>query len=80
MFSQSFQECIRALRRKGEYQPFRASKLTHVLRDSFMGEKSRTCMVSVQVFVCNCLIFKNVFNLACSEKLKIFPLTLSTFK
>ena len=41
------QECIRALgRRAGAYLPFRASKLTQVLRDSFIGDKSRTCMVS----------------------------------
>ena len=41
-----FQECIRALgRRAGAYLPFRASKLTQVLRDSFIGDKSRTCMV-----------------------------------
>ena len=40
------QECIRALGRKGAHLPFRASKLTQVLRDSFIGDKSRTCMVS----------------------------------
>lgn len=51
-----FQECIRALGRKtGAYLPFRASKLTQVLRDSFIGDNSRTCMVSrVTVsFPCN---------------------------
>jgi len=41
------QECIRALGRRGAHLPFRASKLTQVLRDSFIGEKSRTCMVGV---------------------------------
>lgn len=40
-----FQECIRALGRNKPHTPFRASKLTQVLRDSFIGENSRTCMV-----------------------------------
>ena len=43
----ALKECIRALGRKGAHLPFRASKLTQVLRDSFIGENSRTCMVSV---------------------------------
>ena len=43
-------ECIRALGRKGSHLPFRASKLTQVLRDSFIGEKSKTCMVSLLKF------------------------------
>lgn len=41
----ALKECIRALGRKGAHLPFRASKLTQVLRDSFIGENSRTCMV-----------------------------------
>lgn len=44
----ALKECIRALGRKGGHLPFRASKLTQVLRDSFIGENSRTCMVSNQ--------------------------------
>ncbi|XP_033218474.1 kinesin-like protein KIF2A [Belonocnema kinseyi] len=40
----ALKECIRALGRKGTHLPFRASKLTQVLRDSFIGEKSKTCM------------------------------------
>lgn len=43
----ALKECIRALSRKGTHLPFRASKLTQVLRDSFIGEKSKTCMVIV---------------------------------
>jgi hypothetical protein len=41
----ALKECIRALGRRGAHLPFRASKLTLVLKDSFVGEKSRTCMV-----------------------------------
>lgn len=42
----ALKECIRALSRKGSHLPFRASKLTQVLKDSFVGDKSRTCMVN----------------------------------
>ena len=45
----ALKECIRALGRKGSHLPFRASKLTQVLRDSFIGEKSKTCMVRINV-------------------------------
>lgn len=44
------QECIRALGQNKAHTPFRESKLTQVLRDSFIGENSRTCMVSRGVF------------------------------
>ena len=43
----ALKECIRALGRKGAHLPFRASKLTQVLRDSFVGEKARTCMIAM---------------------------------
>lgn len=43
----ALKECIRALGRKGTHLPFRASKLTQVLRDSFIGDKSRTCMIAM---------------------------------
>lgn len=45
----ALKECIRALGRKGTHLPFRASKLTQVLRDSFIGEKSKTCMVKEKI-------------------------------
>lgn len=47
----ALKECIRALGRKGSHLPFRASKLTQVLRDSFIGEKSKTCMVRLATLI-----------------------------
>lgn len=43
----ALKECIRALARKGAHLPFRVSKLTQVLRDSFVGSNSRTCMIAM---------------------------------
>merc|ERR1711971_483123 len=43
----ALKECIRGLGRKGSHLPFRASKLTQVLRDSFIGDKSKTCMIAM---------------------------------
>ncbi|XP_049538638.1 kinesin-like protein Klp10A isoform X3 [Anopheles darlingi] len=47
----ALKECIRALhvpaRGRKTRLPFRGSTLTMVLRDSFMGEKSRTCMIAM---------------------------------
>lgn len=57
------QECIRALSRRGEYQPFRASKLTQVLRDSFIGDNSRTCMVcDLLLLSCQCKLLNYFWN------------------
>ena len=47
----ALKECIRALGRKGAHLPFRASKLTQVLRDSFIGDKAKTCMVRTRRFI-----------------------------
>ncbi|XP_078264194.1 kinesin-like protein KIF2C [Rhinoraja longicauda] len=43
----ALKECIRSLGHNNIYTPFRASKLTLVLRDSFIGENSRTCMIAM---------------------------------
>lgn len=41
----ALKECIRALDNDQNHIPFRGSKLTEVLRDSFVGD-SRTVMIS----------------------------------
>ncbi|XP_072208134.1 kinesin-like protein KIF2B [Excalfactoria chinensis] len=42
----ALKECIRALGHNKAHTPFRASKLTQVLRDSLIGENSYTCMIA----------------------------------
>lgn len=43
----SLKECIRALDARGPHVPFRASKLTMVLRDSFIGSKKQIRIVMI---------------------------------
>jgi kinesin family protein 2/24 len=42
----ALKECIRALDGDARHVPFRGSKLTEVLRDSFIGEQARTIMIA----------------------------------
>ncbi|RMZ56523.1 hypothetical protein APUTEX25_001370, partial [Auxenochlorella protothecoides] len=42
----ALKECIRALDSDARHIPFRGSKLTEVLRDSFMGKAARTVMIA----------------------------------
>eukprot|EP00891_Asterochloris_glomerata_P009247 jgi/Astpho2/9247/e_gw1.00138.16.1_t len=42
----ALKECIRALDSGGRHVPFRGSKLTEVLRDSFVGDEARTVMIA----------------------------------
>ncbi|XP_028328697.1 kinesin-like protein KIF2C isoform X2 [Gouania willdenowi] len=43
----ALKECIRSMGMNSDHIPFRMSTLTKVLRDSFIGEKSRTCMIAL---------------------------------
>ncbi|VDM63243.1 unnamed protein product [Angiostrongylus costaricensis] len=40
-------EINKAMAKNSQHVPFRTSKLTLVLRDSFIGEKARTCMIAM---------------------------------
>jgi hypothetical protein len=41
----ALKECIRALDQNKKHTPFRGSKLTQVLKDSFVGSKCKTVMI-----------------------------------
>eukprot|EP00735_Rhodelphis_limneticus_P014122 TRINITY_DN811_c1_g1::TRINITY_DN811_c1_g1_i1::g.25381::m.25381 TRINITY_DN811_c1_g1::TRINITY_DN811_c1_g1_i1::g.25381 ORF type:complete len:132 (+),score=24.17,sp/Q99661/KIF2C_HUMAN/65.08/4e-48,Kinesin/PF00225.18/8.8e-42 TRINITY_DN811_c1_g1_i1:90-485(+) len=52
----ALKECIRALDMESSHTPFRSSKLTQILRDSFINPASRTIMigtVSPTTFCCD---------------------------
>jgi kinesin family protein 2/24 len=42
----ALKECIRALDQQNNHKPFRGSKLTQVLKDSFVGPVCRTVMIA----------------------------------
>jgi kinesin family protein 2/24 len=42
----ALKEVIRSRERKKGHTPFRGSKLTQVLKDSFVGDNTRTCMIA----------------------------------
>lgn len=42
----ALKECIRALDQQSDHTPFRGSKLTQVLKDSFVGSNCRTVMIA----------------------------------
>lgn len=42
----ALKECVRALDKKSSHVPFRSSKLTMVLRDSFLGNNSKIVMIA----------------------------------
>eukprot|EP00939_MAST-03C_sp_MAST-3C-sp1_P001459 g1459.t1 len=51
----ALKECIRALHHKSSHTPFRGSKLTQVLKDSFVGESAHTVMIAtIAPNVANC--------------------------
>jgi kinesin family protein 2/24 len=60
----ALKECIRAMGRNSAHLPFRASKLTLVLRDSFVGSNARTCMVRLQSYSCNVRLTDGNFQIA----------------
>ena len=51
----ALKECIRSMSMNKNYVPFRLSKLTLVLRDSFVNENTRTCMIAMVSPGLNCV-------------------------
>ena len=50
----ALKECIRALSNAKRHKPFRASKLTQVLKDSFVGNSKTVMIATVRSMNVNC--------------------------
>jgi hypothetical protein len=62
-------ECIRALGANGAHVPFRGSKLTQVLKDSFVGAYSNTVMIA-NISPCSACVEHSLNTLRYAERVK----------
>mmetsp|Transcript_114062 Transcript_114062/g.303210 ORF Transcript_114062/g.303210 Transcript_114062/m.303210 type:complete len:744 (-) Transcript_114062:133-2364(-) len=65
----ALKECIRALDQQSEHTPFRGSKLTQVLKDSFVGSNCRTVMIA-NVSPCGCAVEHSLNTLRYAYRVK----------
>lgn len=50
----ALKECIRSLYQEADYNPFRGSKLTQVLKDSFVGDSRTVMIATISPNITNC--------------------------
>eukprot|EP00747_Dinoflagellata_sp_TGD_P108419 gnl/TRDRNA2_/TRDRNA2_170404_c0_seq1.p1 gnl/TRDRNA2_/TRDRNA2_170404_c0~~gnl/TRDRNA2_/TRDRNA2_170404_c0_seq1.p1 ORF type:complete len:684 (-),score=133.09 gnl/TRDRNA2_/TRDRNA2_170404_c0_seq1:92-2143(-) len=65
----ALKECIRALDQQLDHTPFRGSKLTQVLKDSFVGSYCRTVMIA-NVSPCGCAVEHSLNTLRYAYRVK----------
>mmetsp|Transcript_46280 Transcript_46280/g.128775 ORF Transcript_46280/g.128775 Transcript_46280/m.128775 type:complete len:744 (-) Transcript_46280:114-2345(-) len=65
----ALKECIRALDQQSDHTPFRGSKLTQVLKDSFVGRNCRTVMIA-NVSPCSCAVEHSLNTLRYAYRVK----------
>jgi len=65
----ALKECIRALDQQLDHTPFRGSKLTQVLKDSFVGSNCRTVMIA-NVSPCSCAVEHSLNTLRYAYRVK----------
>lgn len=65
----ALKECIRALDQQQDHTPFRGSKLTQVLKDSFVGSNCRTVMIA-NVSPCGCAVEHSLNTLRYAYRVK----------
>jgi len=65
----ALKECIRALDQQLDHTPFRGSKLTQVLKDSFVGSNCRTVMIA-NVSPCGCAVEHSLNTLRYAYRVK----------